>query len=228
MKYWVVVPAAGVGARIGAEVPKQYLKLHNKTILEHTLNTLLSYPLFEKILVVLSPDDVHWQTLNFFHPKLITVIGGAERYHSVLNGLQALEKLADENDWVLVHDAARPCLQHSDIDKLINQLSNHPVGGILAAPLQDTIKQADAQKHIQATLDRKTIWQAFTPQMFRYGLLKNALQTAIQNNQSVTDEASAVELLGEKPVLVEGLRSNIKITTAEDLKLAEFYLASCC
>jgi 2-C-methyl-D-erythritol 4-phosphate cytidylyltransferase len=226
MNYWMIVPAAGIGARIAADVPKQYLKLHNKTILEHTLNKLLTYSLLEKVLVVLSPADTHWQTLKLQHPKLLTTYGGAERYHSVLNGLLALKNSADENDWVLVHDAARPCLQHADIDKLIKQVNDHPVGGILAAPLRDTVKQSLVNNHIEKTLDRNTLWQAFTPQMFRYGLLRTALQSAIANNQLVTDDAAAVELLGEKPILVEAQRSNIKITTAEDLKLAEFYLTS--
>jgi 2-C-methyl-D-erythritol 4-phosphate cytidylyltransferase len=225
MKLWMIVPAAGCGTRMHSDVPKQYLSLNHKTILEHTLLCLLSYLRFEKIVVVLAEGDRYWPNLNFQNnPKILLTIGGGERSHSVLNGLNKLAGIADKMDWVLVHDAARPCLQHSDIDKLVNTLREHPIGGLLGAPLRDTVKQVDQNNQITATLDRKIIWQAFTPQMFRYGLLCTALQNAISTNQYVTDEAAAIELMGEVPVLVEGRRDNIKITEPGDLALAGFHL----
>lgn len=225
--YWVIIPAAGTGARMGTETPKQYLKLHNKAVIEYSLNSFLSYkhPEFRKIVVALQQNDSYWPGLNLsHHTKIMAAIGGTERCLSVLNGLIALKNQAHDDDWVLVHDAARPCLHHSDIDKLIAHLKDHSVGGILATPLRDTIKQTHDNKHISCTLDRNTLWRAFTPQMFRYGLIRDALQSAMNKNQLVTDEASAIELLGEKPLLIEGRCDNIKITEPDDLKLAEFYL----
>lgn len=223
---WVIIAAGGSGARMGANTPKQYLPLCGKTVIEHTLDCLLTYPRFNKIVVVLPKNDTHWASLNFpDKEKLLIATGDKERYHSVLNGLTALKNLAAADDWVLVHDAARPCLQHSDIDKLIAQLADHPVGGLLGAPLHNTIKQVAADHHIINTLDRSKLWQAFSPQMFRYGLLTEALHAALKQQQPVTDDASAIELLGKSPLMIEGRRDNIKITEPADLALAEFYLS---
>lgn len=229
MKFWLIIPAAGIGTRMSTDIPKQYLKIHGKTILEHTLINLLAYPRFEKIIVMLRENDPYWTTLPIHnHSKITTAIGDTERYLTVMNGLTVLDGLADAQDWVLIHDAVRPCVDHADIDKLIAATEQHPVGGILGAPSRDTIKQINSENEIVATLDRNVVWQAFSPQMIRYGLLKEALQSAVANKQHVTDDASAVELLGKKPLLIAGQRSNIKITESADLKLAEFYLANCC
>jgi len=224
-RYFAIVPAAGIGTRMGNNIPKQYLLLQHKPILEHALIPLLNYEPLQKVVVVLHENDKHWQKLSLNHPKLITITGGIERFHSVFNGLLALQNIAKSHDWILVHDAARPCLQQSDIDKLVHTLKDHPVGGVLGVPIRDTIKKVSDQQII-STLDRKELWQAYTPQMFRYGLLKKALEFAINNNLIATDEAAAIELIGEKPAMVEGRRDNIKITEPSDLKLAEFYLSS--
>lgn len=227
-RYWGIVGAAGLGTRMKSDIPKQYLSLNGKTVLEHTLERLLSYPLFEKIVVVLRPDDSHWPTLSISnHLQVLTTTGGLERCHSVLQGLYALREKANENDWVLVHDAVRPCIRHSDIHKLTTQLADHPVGGVLGAPLRNTIKQTTVDRCGVITLDRSRLWEVFTPQMFRYGTLYHALHTAIDNNQAVTDEASAMELMGAMPALVEGRRDNIKITEPADLRLAQFFLDFC-
>lgn len=221
--YFAIIPAAGIGARMGSETPKQYLLLKDKPILEHALTPLFQHPAIEKVIVVIHEKDPYWQKLGLNNTKIITTLGGMERCHSVFNGLLALQGIAQPNDWVLVHDAARPCLQQSDIDKLINALSKHPVGGILGGSVRDTVKKVSGHQ-ITETIDRKDLWQAYTPQMFRYELLKKALGFAIKNHHIATDEAAAIELIGEKPAIIEGRRDNIKVTEPGDLKLAEFYL----
>ncbi len=223
--YWAVVPAAGVGRRMGSDIPKQYLPLDSRLVIEHTLQRLLDHPRIEKTLVALSPNDEWWpDTAYANHADIMTVDGGAERCHSVLNALNKLSGVAKNDDWVLVHDAARPCLRSGDIDRLIEQLNNHPVGGILGVPVRDTMKRADALGQITATVCREGLWHAFTPQMFRLGMLCRALSQAIEQEKPVTDEASAMELAGFIPELVEGHPDNIKITRPEDLALAAFYL----
>jgi 2-C-methyl-D-erythritol 4-phosphate cytidylyltransferase len=220
---WAVVPAAGVGKRMQADRPKQYLALSGKAVIEHTLSRLLQSGVFQKVVVAISEEDPYWPELEISrHADVITAPGGKERADSVLSALRALQGLATEQDWVLVHDAARPCLCKQDIDALLETLQNHPVGGILALPCHDTLKQVEAE-HIAASVDRKTIWRALTPQMFRYGMLKAALQQA-EGNPNITDEASALEIQGFKPKIVEGRPDNIKITRPEDLALAEFYM----
>ncbi|VAX07960.1 2-C-methyl-D-erythritol 4-phosphate cytidylyltransferase [hydrothermal vent metagenome] len=223
--FWAVVPAAGVGRRMGGAIPKQYLQLNGRPVIEYTLERLLSHPKIHQVMVALSPTDQWWPDTTYAdNPDVIRVDGGMERCHSVLNALHTLGKSAAIDDWVLVHDAARPCLRREDIDRLIEQLASHPVGGILGTQVRDTMKRADESNQIQKTVCRKGLWHAFTPQMFRFGLLRDALSEALEQGQQVTDEASAMELTGQMPMLVEGHADNIKITRPEDLALAEFYL----
>jgi len=222
---WAVVPAAGVGRRMGSEIPKQYLPLNGRPVLEHSLERLLGLPLVRKAFVALSEDDNWWDAVRFAaDPRVVRVTGGAQRCHSVLNALNRLEREADPRDWVLVHDAARPCLRTADIQLLFEQLKDHPVGGILAGRLYDTIKRADAGQAVTETLPRDQLWRAFTPQMFRLRKLKVSLENALAVGQLVTDEASAMEWAGLKPLLVEGHGDNIKITRPQDLQLAAFFL----
>ncbi|MCW8945646.1 MAG: 2-C-methyl-D-erythritol 4-phosphate cytidylyltransferase [Sedimenticola sp.] len=223
---WAVVPAAGIGSRMGAEIPKQYLELNGRTVIETALQTLLDHPAIAKVVVAVADTDSWWESLDLAgHNKVTRVSGGAQRADSVLNGLRSLHDQAMDSDWVLVHDAARPCLHRGDLDRLINTLYEHPVGGLLACPLSDTIKRVDSQGTVVGTLPREQLWRAFTPQMFRYGILRSALEQAALQSLSVTDEASAVELSGAAPQIIEGRSDNIKITRPEDLELALFYLS---
>ena len=224
--YFAIIPAAGIGHRMGASIPKQYLPLAGKTIIEHTLYCLLNSDRIRAVIIVLNQNDNFWPRLNFGHTKLMTAMGGKERCHSVLNGLHALTGLANANDWVLVHDAVRPCLQPSEINYFIQTIADDPIGGLLGIPAQDTIKQVDNNQCVIKTLDRSQLWQAQTPQMFRYAKLQASLEAAIKSNQLPTDEAAAIELTGANLRLVEGQKSNIKITLKEDLTLAECILAS--
>jgi 2-C-methyl-D-erythritol 4-phosphate cytidylyltransferase len=224
-RYWAVVPAAGIGKRMEAHTPKQYLVLAGVSVIVHTLETLLSHPRISGVVVVINPNDEWWDTLHLESDKpLITTTGGEERCHSVRNGLLALTDWAQPDDWVLVHDAARPCLHRTDLDKLLDTLAADPVGGLLAMPVRDTMKRSDAHERIAATVERQNLWHALTPQMFRLNRLLAALQQAEERNLQVTDEASAIEAMGLQPRLVEGRADNIKITRPEDMALAEFYL----
>jgi 2-C-methyl-D-erythritol 4-phosphate cytidylyltransferase len=223
LKFWGVVPAAGVGKRMQADRPKQYLELAGKTVIEHTLSRLLQAQVFAGIAVAISEEDPYWPELEISkHQQIITAPGGKERADSVLSGLKSIRQQASDDDWVLVHDAARPCLTPSDVHHLIDSLVNDDVGGILALASADTLKQVQG-KNITDTLDRSHIWRALTPQMFRYGMLKTALEQS-QGNPAITDEASALELQGLQPKIVEGRPDNIKITRPEDLALAQFYM----
>ena len=224
-KFWGIVPAAGVGKRMNTNCPKQYLSLsETQTIIEHTLTRLCDAQIFEKIIVAISVDDGYWNDLPISkHEKIIRAKGGKERADSVLNALIEIENQATENDWVLVHDAARPCITLEDIEKLIFELKDDEIGGILALSSHDTLKDVDGVQ-ILSTHDRNRIWRALTPQMFRYGALRNALEIN-QGNGAITDEASALEIQGFSPKIVEGRSDNIKITRFEDLALAQFYLA---
>jgi 2-C-methyl-D-erythritol 4-phosphate cytidylyltransferase len=222
---WAVVPAAGAGKRMASSRPKQYLSLLGRQVIEHTLDRLLSHGRIQAACVALSPEDEYWPLTTYaVDERIILADGGQERCHTVLNALKRLETVADQSDWVLVHDAARPCLRHEDLDRLLNTLREDDVGGLLGIPLHDTVKQADEQSRIEATLPRERLWRAFTPQMFRLGALKEALELALARHYLVTDDASAMELAGFHPKLVEGHTDNIKITRPEDLALAEFYL----
>ena len=225
MAYWAVIPAAGSGMRMNSQVPKQYLALAGKTVIEHSVARLAAHPLIDGIVVALAPGDLRWQGLPLqFDKPVLLADGGDERCNSVLSALLELQKHAQPGDWVLVHDGARPCLRLGDIDKLIAGLSNHPHGGLLAVPVRDTMKRADENSDVFETVDRKGLWHALTPQMFRLGELSEALVRAIDKGWLVTDEASAMERAGYKPHLVEGAADNIKITRPEDLIVAEFYL----
>ena len=223
---WAIVPAAGSGSRMAADVPKQYLQIHGKTILQQTIERLISHPRIDGVVVAVAADDQRWDELKFQTNKpVIKTLGGEERCHSVKNALYEVSRHGNEQDWVLVHDAARPCLRHEDLNKLIAQLSDHMVGGLLAYPVKDTMKRSDDKQRIIETVDRNGLWHALTPHMCRLHLLRDALNKAIEDGFLVTDEASAVEHAGYKPKLVEGGSDNIKITNPEDLPLAEFYLS---
>ena len=227
-KFWGIVPAAGAGTRMGADIPKQYLRLGDRTVLEHTLDTLLSCQRLAGVILVLSPADEYWTEIGprYTRQSLETVNGGAERCHSVLNGLDHLAAHAADDDWALVHDAARPCIRPEDIERLISSLENAIDGGLLGVPVADTMKRVDDALCISGTVDREGLGHAYTPQMFRAGALRKALRQAIDNGHPVTDEANAMELAGYRPRMVPGSRDNIKITVPSDLPLAAFYLQS--
>lgn len=223
---WVVVPAAGRGTRVGGDVAKQHRSILGRPLIRHTLDRLLSHPRIGGAMVVLAADDSTWPGWRELQGKLVrTAVGGAERADSVLAGLVALPADVRTQDWVLVHDAARPCLRHDDLDRLLDHGCAHDVGAILAVPVSDTLKRADADGSIARTEPRAGLWRALTPQLFRRGTLQRALEAAAQAGVAITDEAMAVERLGLAPLLVEGAADNIKVTTAADLAFAEFLLA---
>jgi 2-C-methyl-D-erythritol 4-phosphate cytidylyltransferase len=225
-RYWAALPAAGTGTRLGAGIPKQYLQLRGRAILEWSLERMRSHPLVEGVAVALAPGDLLWNKLGLASaPNVMVTAGGAERCHSVLNCLHRLARDAAPGDWVLVHDAARPCVRREDIDALIDAVREHPAGGILALPARDTLKRADAANGIAETVERHGLWHALTPQLFRLGPLTAALESAIASGRIVTDEAQAMELAGSRPLLVRGHSDNIKITHGDDLALAELFLA---
>lgn len=231
-KVWVVIPAAGIGARMQADRPKQYLPLLGKTVIEHTLGCFLTHPAVSGMVVAVSAGDPFWAELMATtlgqYPQLHTAPGGRERSDSVLNALNYLAdtlQIAPETG-VLVHDAARPCLSRTDLDKLLAIGSNERDGAILAMPVRDTMKRAQADTlRISHTEDRNGLWHALTPQMARLGVLRTALADALEQGVVVTDEASALEHAGLHPVLVEGDARNLKITRPADLALATFFLS---
>lgn len=221
---WCVVPAAGRGTRVRADVPKQYLDLAGRPMLLHTLERLAAMPCVAGLMVVLAAGDRRWPCWTQAHGKPVrTAPGGAQRADSVLAGLQALCGTVADQSFVLVHDAARPCVARADVERLV-ACAGPAGGGLLAAPLHDTLKRADAANRVIATEARESRWRASTPQMFRLGELAAALNAAIQAGVAVTDEAMAMERAGMHPLLVEGATSNIKVTTPDDLALAEFWL----
>ena len=223
---WAVVPAAGRGTRFGSETPKQYLSIAGRPLIEHSLRSLLAHPLVDGVMVAISPDDPYWGGWREMEGKPIyTCRGGAERADSVLSALQALPAVVHEDRFVLVHDAARPCLRAVDLSRLLAMGEAHSIGAILAAPVRDTIKRSEDGQHIFGTEPREKLWRALTPQMFRRGGLIRAIEAAMRAGLNVTDEAMAMERLGFKPLLVEGSEDNIKVTTPSDLALAEFILS---
>ncbi|MCU7835841.1 MAG: 2-C-methyl-D-erythritol 4-phosphate cytidylyltransferase [gamma proteobacterium symbiont of Taylorina sp.] len=237
-QYWVVIPAAGVGKRMGSHIPKQYLPLAGKTVLEQTLSIFLHHPKITGIVVAVTEGDPYWQDIfvNNIHNSsmdkkpIIVAPGGEERCYSVLNALHELYLQRDcynlkGTDWVLVHDAARPCLKTDDIDFLIEQLSDTAEGGLLGLPVADTVKRCNSEDKVLETVERSELWRALTPQMFPLKLLLDSLEQAIKNKELVTDDASAIELWGLKPKMLEGSPTNIKITHPGDLQLAELFLA---
>ena len=227
--YYAVIPAAGTGSRFGGELPKQYLPLNGVPLIRHTLQALLSDVRITQIAVVLSPDDTCWHDACLPPDAAgrvhVVRTGGATRADSVINGINWLqsELNVEPEDWVLVHDAARPCLDPSQLAGLIDALADDPVGGLLAIPVADTLKRSDAGARVIGTVDRRELWQAQTPQMFRIGSLQTALSRP--NLTAITDEASAIEALGMQPRLVPGSLRNLKVTYPEDLRLAAMILA---
>ncbi len=223
MSLWCVVPAAGKGLRVGGDLPKQFLPLNGRTVIQCTLDRLSLLPT-EAVIVAIAPTDVLARTLAYRDASLLRFVdGGAERADSVLAGLEAIANQAAEDDWVLVHDVARPCVRIEDIELLLSTIAHHPVGGLLANRVRDTMKRGVGDE-VAETVPRDDLWHALTPQVFRYGVLRDALQAARDEGVAVTDEAQAIERRGEKPLLVEAARDNIKITWPEDLQLAEAFL----
>jgi 2-C-methyl-D-erythritol 4-phosphate cytidylyltransferase len=218
-KFWLVIPAAGIGARMAVDRPKQYLQIAGHCILEHTLHCFLDHPGLLGATVCVAVDDPFWPQLPLASdPRIRRAHGGRERADSVLAGLESLlAGGADCDDWVLVHDAARPNLAPEDLDRLLESLADDPVGGLLAVPARDTLKRAGCDGRVAETIDRSTIWQAYTPQMFRLGALREALAQALEQGVAVTDEASAMEWAGQSPRLIEGRADNLKVTRPEDL-----------
>ena len=238
MTIWAILPAAGIGQRMGSKIPKQYLAVNGAPVISWALRRLAAVAAIEKLVVVLHPADTHWKQLNvgaglidansaaLTEERLQYAIGGDERYQSVLNGLNFIEPEAKADDWVLVHDAVRPCVRSTDIEKLIRELENHPVGGLLGAPVDNTLKRVDQDFEVATTVDRSDLWNAFTPQMFRYEILKKAIQQAVVLHARITDEASAIERLGATPKMILGNKDNIKITHDVDLLMASNILKS--
>jgi len=222
---WAVVLAAGRGERFGAGVPKQYRRLLGRTVLEWSLGALLAERRIDAVLVALAPGDRRWARLEYAEdPRVMTCEGGTKREHSLRAALDALQGRADDRDWIVVHDAARPCLRAEDLARLLNQVGGDPVGGLLAVPLSDTLKRADRNGRSRGTVGRESLWRALTPQMFRYGVLRRGLALCVDRERAVTDVESAVECLGLRPLLVRGRTDNIKITHAEDLAIADALL----
>jgi 2-C-methyl-D-erythritol 4-phosphate cytidylyltransferase len=221
--FHVIIPAAGTGNRMANVLPKQYLPLAGKPMISHTIQVFFNHPRIASIHVALSADDLFWRDLPLDPASKLKLhyTGGESRSETVLNTLQAIE-VADD-DWILVHDAARPGLTHALLDNLLNILENDDVGGLLALPLADTLKQADAENRTQKTIPRDNLWQAQTPQMFKYSVLKHALQASkgATYRPAFTDEAEAIEALGLQPKLVQGELRNLKITYPQDLELLE-------
>lgn len=227
---WAVIPAAGIGSRMQSDIPKQYLPLSGSTVIANTINRLLSSEHVKGLVVSLRSDDLYWDDMNIRSDKpVIRADGGAERCDSVINAMAELVDRNDfdiDNDWVLVHDAVRPCVRLEDIDKLIQQASANEAGGLLATPVRDTMKRQQIDvSTVQMTVDREGLWHALTPQLFPFKLLLNALFNAMKEGVAVTDESSAMEHAGFSPVLVEGHEDNIKITRPGDLRLAELFIA---
>jgi 2-C-methyl-D-erythritol 4-phosphate cytidylyltransferase len=223
--FWVVVPAAGSARRMGSgPVPKQYLSLAGKTVIEHALQPFLDRRECHGVAVALASGDSHWSKLQVASdPRVKVVYGGAERADSVRAGLEVLRGFAEARDWILVHDAARPCLSAADLETLLMSAKDHAVGGVLAAPVVDTLKRADAEGRVMATVDRTSLWHALTPQMFRYETLLQALS---QPTSVATDESQAIEAMGLSPLLVHCRSENPKITLPGDVARAEQILKS--
>ncbi len=224
---FLIIPASGAGSRMKATTPKQYLHLENGlSILDQSLKTLLEMEEILGCVVAIAEDDDSFQNSTYHqHGKMLAIAkGGKERFHSVLNALNTLAEFANEDDWVLVHDAVRPCVKASEVASLINELRDGDDGGILATPVVDTLKLA-LDSEVQKTVDREGLFQAQTPQMFKYGALVKALESVVANNSHITDEAEAVALNGGIVNIIVGSKENIKITVADDLHLANYYLS---
>ncbi len=220
-----VVPAAGIGARMQADLPKQYLALAGRTVLEHTLLALLKHPAIKQVWVVVAADDPYFEALALARDSRIRrVNGGAERVDSVLAGVDAAVNAGAE--WVLVHDAARPCVSLSDLDRLLGSAQTHHSSAILATPVRDTMKRDNGRGQISTTVSRDGLWHALTPQIAPAARLQQAIRQAQNDGVAITDEASALEHVGDMPLLVEGSAFNLKITRPDDLVLAEWILTA--
>ena len=223
---WAAVPAAGSGSRMGSPVPKQYLEIDGRRLAEHTLDALLAAGCIHEIVVAIAPDDPLWPTLpETLRRRVRTVHGGDDRAASVLHALGGFSRRPAAGDWVLVHDMARPCVRPERIRSMIDELAGDEVGGLLALPMVDTLKRSDDEGRVRETVDRSALWRAQTPQVFRFGVLERALREARANGVAITDEAMAVERLGLAPRLLRGSADNIKVTIADDMELAEYYLS---
>ncbi len=224
---WAVIPAAGIGARMRSDVPKQYLSLVDRPVIEHTINKLLSVAGINGLVVALQPDDAYWPKISIDSDKPVIVAeGGEQRCHSVMNALDVLSRQPDyrpDTTWALVHDAVRPCVSKADIWKLIDLAAGTESGGLLAVPVRDTMKRQGADQCVEQTIDRTGLWHALTPQLFACNTLYRALESALAAEYLVTDESSAMEYVGHRPMLVAGSESNIKITRPADLLMAELY-----
>jgi len=230
---WAIVPAAGVGKRMLSATPKQYLPLNERPVIEHTVNALLQNENISGLVIALQADDAYWPEINICSQKpLLRTTGGKERADSVLNAINELfnyESFDAASDWVMVHDAVRPCLRQQDIDKLALEVAEDGNGGLLALQVRDTMKRQHTgvfPASVDKTVERENLWHALTPQYFPAESLKNALTRAQRDNLTITDEASAMELAGFSPKLVQGHEDNIKITRPDDLRLASLYLQS--
>ncbi|MGB5397943.1 MAG: 2-C-methyl-D-erythritol 4-phosphate cytidylyltransferase [Gammaproteobacteria bacterium] len=227
-KIWAVVVAAGIGKRMNAPLPKQYLELNGIPVLQHSLQRLLDNPHVTALVVALREADPHWPQIRLDTKKPVLIApGGDERSDSVLSALNCLQQQAEfdpAHDWVLVHDAVRPCVRQADIDRLINTIGDSEAGGLLALGVRDTMKRQSADGTVAQNVDREGLWHALTPQLFPWRLLQRALTQAAQNKRAITDESSAMEAAGYAPRLVEGSADNIKITRPGDIRLAELYL----
>lgn len=227
MRYHLIIPAAGSGRRFAASTPKQYAALAGSTVIETAIAGFSDDVDCASITVAISPDDEHWPAVAARHPRIRAVNGGEQRAHSVRNALRALTGQAPPEDWVFVHDAARPCFSRDDLARLKRELVGHAVGGLLAVPLADTLKRGAGEiAEVEATLDRSSLWRAATPQVFRFGVLLPALDAALAAHRLPTDESQAVEWAGHRPRLVAGRADNIKVTTQDDLALASAILAA--
>ena len=226
LNLWAIIPAAGSGSRFSKTELKQYQTIADQTVLEHTIARLNQLPLTGYVLAIGEQDNVA-KTLPFAKAeKAHFCLGGAERVNSVLNALNYLSEIAHDDDWVLVHDAARPCVSKVNLEDLVETSICSQQSAILAIPVRDTLKRVENSPQISATVDRSTLWQAQTPQMAQLGVLKNAMETALAENVTITDEASALEYIGESVQVVQGRSDNIKITYPDDLELARLILAS--
>lgn len=229
---WAIVPAAGIGKRMLSDIPKQYLPLNNRPVIEYTVNALLENQYITGLVIALQPDDNYWAEINISSQKpVLQTKGGKQRSDSVINALNELfqyEQFNQDVDWVMVHDAVRPCLRQQDIEKLVVDVGNDQNGGLLALPVRDTMKRQNTEKSaiktVEKTVDRENLWHALTPQYFPGHSLKKALEKALRNKQTITDESSAMEYAGYSPRLVPGHEDNIKITRPDDLQLASLYL----
>lgn len=221
VRFWAIVPAAGTGTRFSTGIAKQFYPLRGKPLAQRTLERLLAVSALEKIIVPCAMQASAWREVQaVHHPRVMLVAGGAERVDSVNNGLIALAEMARNDDWVLVHDMARPCVTVADIEKLMSQLDGQSTGGILASRISDTLKRVTPGGEIISTADRNSFRAALTPQMFRFGMLRRALDASLSSRNAPTDEAAAVEALGERVLVIEGRGDNIKVTRREDLAIA--------